>query len=55
MKGDDDKMCYKLRTYFVERESPSSDITHGAGYENCQAASRFGLKKAAPITFPPSN
>jgi hypothetical protein len=55
MKGDDDKMCYKLRTYFVERESPSSDITHGAGYENCQAASRFGLKRAAPITFPPSN
>jgi hypothetical protein len=55
MRDDDDKLCYKLRTYFVERESPSSDVTHGAGYENCQAAFKFGLKKAAPITVPPSN
>jgi hypothetical protein len=55
LKDDDDQTCYKLRTYFVERDSRSSDLVHGAGYESCQAASKFGLKKALPIDYPPPN
>jgi hypothetical protein len=51
--GDGDYLCYKLRTYFVARESRSSDVTHDAGYSTCQAAFRFGLKRTAPLNFPP--
>jgi hypothetical protein len=52
---DGDNVCYQLRTYFVERESRSSDVTHYAGYSSCQAALRFRLKRTAPLMFPPSD
>jgi hypothetical protein len=51
--ADGDNVCYKLRTYFVERDGRSSDVTHVAGYSTCQAAFRFGLKRTAPLNFPP--
>ena len=42
-------LCYKIRRYLVERDDPKSDSTHIAGYSKCQRASKYSLKKVAPL------
>jgi hypothetical protein len=43
-------LCYKLRTYIVERDDKYSDSTQVVGYLECQPASRYSLRKVAPVS-----
>ena len=42
-------LCYKIRRYLVERDYIDSDSTHIIGYSKCQRASKYSLKKVAPL------
>jgi len=38
--------CFKMRSYYVERESKHSDVTHPIGYSTCTPSTRFDIKRA---------
>ncbi|HEV2731323.1 MAG TPA: hypothetical protein VGV15_14935 [Terriglobales bacterium] len=38
--------CLKMRSYYVERESKHSDVTHPIGYSTCTPSERFAVKRA---------
>lgn len=40
------RTCYKMRAYYMVRESKHSDITQPDGYSTCEPASRFEVKRA---------
>ncbi|MFI5070058.1 MAG: hypothetical protein ACHP8A_04125 [Terriglobales bacterium] len=40
------RTCYKMRAYYMVRESKDSDITQPDGYSTCQPATRFQVKRA---------
>jgi len=41
----DDKLCFTIRSYVVERDEKDSDSTHAVGSSTCQPARRYALKK----------
>lgn len=41
----DDKLCFTIRSYVVERDEKDSDSTHPVGSSTCQPARRYALKK----------
>ena len=41
----DDKLCFTMRSYVVERDEKDSDSTHAVGSSTCQPARRYALKK----------
>jgi len=51
-KGQDDKLCYSMRSYRVKRENKDSDITRPAGYSTCQPAKRFQMRSTEQSTSP---
>jgi hypothetical protein len=44
--SEPEPICYTMRTYFVEREDPQSDVTWVVGSSSCQWSSKFSLKSA---------
>ena len=38
--------CYKMRAYYVVRDSRNPDVTRPDGYSTCQPAARFQVKRA---------
>jgi len=36
--------CFKMRTYYVEKESKHSDSTRAIGYSTCTPSAKFDLK-----------
>ncbi len=38
--------CYKMRAYYVVRDSRNPDVTRPDGYSTCQPATRFQVKRA---------
>ena len=40
----DDTVCYKIRSYVVERDAKDSDSVHPVAYSTCQPASRYRLR-----------
>jgi hypothetical protein len=45
-EGDAQPTCLKMRSYYVERESKHSDVTHPIGYSTCTPSERFAVKRA---------
>jgi hypothetical protein len=38
--------CFKMRSYYFERESKQSDVTNPIGYSTCTPSTRFDIKRA---------
>ncbi len=38
--------CYKMRAYYVVRDSRNPDVTRPDGYSTCEPAARFQVKRA---------
>ena len=36
--------CFKMRSYYVERESRYSDVTNPTGYSTCTTSEKFDLR-----------
>ena len=46
IERDAQPTCLKMRSYYVERESKHSDVTHPIGYSTCTPSERFAVKRA---------
>jgi hypothetical protein len=48
-------ICYRMRTYRMERVSPHSDVTEPAGYAECEPGLKYSVKDAVGVgeTPPP--
>jgi hypothetical protein len=45
-KSVESSTCYKMRAYYVVRDSRNPDVTRSDGYSTCQPAARFQVKRA---------